>query len=157
MNSNTTLSEYELERQKPMPSINHGAIQANLIFELQSRYRSRYRISSEVSLDLQGFASTPDISIFETMPIDTKKDIIAVTKPPLCAIEIISPTQSLTELIIKAGKYFQHGVKSCWLVLPGLDNIYVFSTVNAYQIFRAEDTLVDTALNISFPLGDVFV
>ena len=26
-----TLSDYEIERNKPMPSLNHGSIQANLI------------------------------------------------------------------------------------------------------------------------------
>ena len=33
------ISDYELERGKPMPSLNHSIIQANAIFELKSHYR----------------------------------------------------------------------------------------------------------------------
>lgn len=34
-----------------------------------------------------------------------------MTEPPLCVIEIISPSQSLNELTAKAREYFKHGVK----------------------------------------------
>ncbi|WP_461134514.1 Uma2 family endonuclease [Spirosoma lituiforme] len=62
------------------------------------------------------------------MAIDVRRDEIRMTVPPLCAIEIISPMQSLQELVDKAKAYFEHGVQSCWLVFPGLRSIYVFSS-----------------------------
>lgn len=34
MVSATVLSDYEIERNKPIPSFNHGAIQANLKYEI---------------------------------------------------------------------------------------------------------------------------
>ncbi|GEM_PF-6170491 len=77
-------------------------------------------------------------------------------KFPLCVIEILSPTQSLNELTTKAKGYFQHGVQSCWIVLPTMSNIYVYSSPSEYDIFRATETLVDSKLNISFPLVEVF-
>jgi Uma2 family endonuclease len=151
-----SLSDYELERHKPMPSINHGSIQANLVIEL-AVFRKQYRITSEVSLDLGSLQAVPDISIFEKMAIDTKNDTISMKTPPLCAIEIISPSQSFTELLTKAYAYFNHGVKSCWLVLPGVDNIYVFSQPDNYQIFKSDNTLHDSILNISIPLAEIFI
>lgn len=81
---------------------------------------------------------------------------VALTDPPLCAIEILSPTQSLQELITKAKKYFGYGVESCWLVIPGLKNVYVFSDAATYQIFRDDQTLMDTALNVQIELSKVF-
>jgi len=30
------ISQYELERNKPMPSLNHSIVQSNLIFELKT-------------------------------------------------------------------------------------------------------------------------
>jgi Uma2 family endonuclease len=155
MNATSIFADYETDRHKAMPSINHGSIQANLLFELAA-YRKKFRICSEVSLDLSDWESVPDICIFPSMPIDTRNDVVTVLTAPLCAVEIISPSQSLNELLTKAGKYFDGGVQSCWLVLPGLDNIYVFSKKNNYQMFRFDQTLRDELLGIEFPLSDVF-
>jgi hypothetical protein len=47
-------------------------------------------------------------------------------------------------------------VKSCWIVLPSLANIYVFSSPDDYNIFRATEILHDDTLDISFPLEEVF-
>lgn len=35
------ISQYELERNKPVPSKNHSIVQGNLIFELKTRYKKR--------------------------------------------------------------------------------------------------------------------
>ena len=146
---------YVLERNKPAPSFNHGVVQANLIAEL-GVFRKKFRIASELSLDLTEWPSVPDISIYPKMDIDLKNDVITMKDPPLCTIEILSPSQSLTDLTSKALGYFEHGVQSCWIVLPSLSNIYVFSSPDEYVIFRATETLNDEKLGISFPLEEVF-
>ncbi|HRI61915.1 MAG TPA: Uma2 family endonuclease [Saprospiraceae bacterium] len=148
--------DYVTERGKPMPSLNHGTVQANLIGELRNRFKTRYRVISELSLDLFDWPSVPDISLYPRMPLDLNNDVVAMTEPPLCTIEIISPTQSLNELTTKARHYFAHGVKSCWLVLLPLGNIYVYSNPDEYQIFRAHETLRDIVLDIEIPLQEVF-
>ncbi len=148
-------SDYEIERGKPMPSLNHSAIQANLIKEFVP-YWSKYRVASELSLDLSEWPSVPDLSILPKQPLDLANDTIAVSEAPLCVIEIISPTQSLHELTAKARSYFAHGVRSCWIVLPPLRNIYVFTSPNEYQMFKANETLHDPVLGVSFPLQEVF-
>jgi Uma2 family endonuclease len=149
-------STYETERNKPMPSWNHSIIQANLISEFNALYRKKYRIASELSLDLKNWPSVPDLSVYPKAPLDLHNDVIAMTEPPLCIVEIISPTQSLNELVQKANQYFSHGVRSCWLVFLPLANIYVFSAPNVYQIYRSNEVLVDTVLNIELPLDEVF-
>lgn len=149
------ISSYELERNKPMPSLNHGSIQFNLAIEL-APYKNKYRFASELSLDLSDWPSVPDISIYPKMELDMKNDVIAMKEPPLGVIEILSPSQSLSELTTKASGYFAHGVQSCWIVLPSLANIYVFSSPDDYAIFRATETLHDEQLDISFPLEEVF-
>ena len=146
---------YTLERNKPMPSLNHGTIQANLIMEL-AKFRKQFRITSETTLELGKWPSVPDISIFPKSEMDLWNDETAVKSAPLCAIEILSPSQSLNELTTKAKGYFEHGVKSCWIVLPSLANIYVYSSPDDYAIFRATETLVDKTLDISFSLEEVF-
>lgn len=157
MTPEVALSEYEIERNKPMPSLNHSIIQSNLNFLLNLHYREQYRIASELSLDLSDWPSVPDLSILPKMDIDLRHDVIALKEAPLVAIEIISPSQSLNELVNKAEKYFEHGVQSCWLVIPSLGNIYVFSTPDVYQIFRKNEILTDPSVDITLPLDQVFV
>lgn len=82
---------YEAERGKPIPSKVHAYVQANLIFELKSRYKDRFTFLSELSLDLNGWRSVPDLAIYPKLSIDVRQDEIRMTEPPLCAIEIISP------------------------------------------------------------------
>ncbi len=105
-------TNYTLERKKPMPSLNHSTIQANLIMELAA-YRNKYRITSETSLSLGDWPSVPDISLLSMSKMDLWNDEISVKTPPLCVIEILSPTQALNELTSKAKDYFEHGVQSC--------------------------------------------
>ncbi len=149
-------SEYEIERNKPMPSFNHAMIQANLITEINVRYRKEYSLASELSLDLSDWFSVPDISLYPKRPLDFNNDRIKVQEVPRCVIEIVSPTQSLNELTEKANAYFAHGVQSCWLVLLPLTTICVFSSPNDYTYFRIHETLQDEVLGISLPLQAVF-
>ena len=149
-------SEYEIERNKPMPSLNHSIVQTALASELRVRFRKQFTVASELTLELSNWESVPDLAVFPKMKFDSQNDIITMTEPPLCAIEIISPSQSLTDLKIKANNYFQHGVKSCWIVVPVLENIYVFSSPSDYEIYRATQTLRDDVLDISMPLTDIF-
>lgn len=150
------ISEYELQRGKPMPSKNHSIIQKRLIVSLSNKYEEVYEIFSEVSIELSDWESTPDLAIFPKMEIDFLEDEIRLTETPLCIIEILSPTQALAELTTKANKYFRNGVKSCWLVLPTLKNIYVFTDITDYKIFNSHDILKDETLNIEIPLSEIF-
>ncbi len=79
-----------------------------------------------------------------------------MTTPPLCAIEITSPSQSVTDMVAKARAYLSHGVSSCWIVMLPLGNVYVFSAPDEYEIYRSNQTLVDAVLDISIPLKEVF-
>ena len=151
-----TATEYETERFKPMPSFNHSIIQLNLGSELRAKYKKKYRIASELSLDLSDWPSVPDICIYPQRPLDLQNDLTEVTEPPLCTVEILSPSQSFTELLNKARNYFKHGVRSCWIVLLPLGNIYVFRSPDDYDIFRPTETLHDRVLDVSLPLPDVF-
>ena len=149
-------TQYELERKKPMPSKLHSIVQSNLIVQITIKYADKYRLFSELSLSLNGWDSVPDIAIFTKSVIDFNHDETQMTESPLCAIEILSPTQNIQDLVYKAEKYFQVGVKSCWLVIPILKTIYVFKDRNDYQIYKSEDNLIDEKLNISLSLEEVF-
>lgn len=152
----TETSRYEIERGKPMPSKIHSFIQNNLIFQLNLNYRDKLQIFSELSLDLMSWESVPDICMYPKMQINTSQDIISMKEAPLGVIEILSPTQIFNDLLIKINRYFDAGVTSCWLVLPGVDNIYVFSTPTDYRIYKSNEILQDEQLQIHLTLKEIF-
>lgn len=151
-----TLSDYEKERNKPMPSLNHGLIQANLIAILWPLFRQQFSVISELSLTLAGWKSVPDICLFPKLVLNPKKDKTTVEESPLCAIEIISPSQSPNELSEKLDEYFAHDVQSCWLVFPRFEYIQVYSSPDSFEIYRKHEILKDSVLAISMPLAEVF-
>ncbi len=147
---------YELERNKPMPSKNHGIIQTRILVSLVNRHGKQLEFISELSLELREWQSTPDIAIYNPEPLDVFNDEIRMKTPPLGIIEILSPTQTLNDLTDKAIQYFDHGVKSCWLVLPTLKTIYVFSGPQQYEAFVQDELVKDHTLGIELPLKEVF-
>ncbi len=151
------LSAYELDRNKPMPSLNHSIVQANTIFELQLNYRNQYRMVSELKLAMpDGPPDTvPDICIFPQIAFDPLGDKVRMKQMPLCAIEILSASQTDEELTEKIDRYFRVGIKSCWLVIPMLKIVSVFSDASTQKTFLNGD-LHDEVLDIRVDLNKVF-
>jgi Uma2 family endonuclease len=149
-------SDYELERQKPMPSKNHGLIQGNIYFELRSKYSNRFKIIPEARINFKGDEKVPDLAIFESLEFTPENDEITINKMPLATIEILSPKQHLSDLIIKAHLYFEAGIQSYWLVLPDLKTIYVYSAIGEYEVFSKQEVLKDLKLDIELSIEAIF-
>lgn len=150
------LSEYELERGKPMPDTIHGSVQINIAAELVIRYRSSYRIMSEVSLATQPDGTTPDVLVYPKFDLDFHNRPAKRTDAPLLTIEIQSPSQSLELMVDKTAIYFHFGVKSCWIVLPSIKAVMVYSSPDHYQFFHDKELVTDTTLGIELPIESIF-
>lgn len=151
------LSDYELERGKPMPTLNHSIIQANLIFALKFTYRQNYSIASELNLTMpERPDAVPDIAIYPKLRIDFLNDVTSMTDMPLTVIEIVSPSQTDAEILAKFRRYFNAGVKSCWLVMPSFQAISVYSEFGKYRFFSEKDTLIDSVTGIELALSEIF-
>ena len=150
------ISDYELERGKPMPSLNHSIVQANTIFELKTRYRDQYRFMSEINIAIAERVMVPDIGIFPQMTVDMANDSVVAPQLPLTTIGILSPSQALSELIGKTNLYFQAGIKSCWIVVPEVSGIFVYASPGEYTFFHKGQTLTDPATGIELPSMTLF-
>ena len=151
------LTEYEIERNKPMPSLNHAVLQSNIVFELRTLLRKQYTILSEISIIMpEKPDAVPDIAIYPKLEIDFLEDKVAMSEFPLTTIEILSPAQTEGELLAKAQRYFAAGVKSCWIVLPLFKAVAVFSSADKSKVFTEEMTLIDQVTDIQLPLSEVF-
>jgi Uma2 family endonuclease len=147
--------EYELDRNKPMPSKNHALVQSNLTFELRLRYNNQYSFPTEISLDIPIKGAVPDVAIYPKMVFDSFNDESKMAQMPICAIEIISASQFESDMIKKAARYFEAGVQSYWLVDPVFKLIHVFSGPVACKTFT-EGTLRDEVADITLELGPIF-
>lgn len=152
----TTFSDYELERGKPMPSLNHSIIQQNIGGELRIRLRHTHTITSELNLELNGKKMVPDLAIFPKLTPDLQHDVLWVQQVPLTTVEILSPKQDLDSLLEKARLFLAAGVKSCWVVLPAVGTLAVFTGPTTYHSFTNGSAVIDEVLGVEIPLADIF-
>jgi len=156
MDAATVQSEYEIERGKPIPSKNHAIVQGNVYFLLRQKYEDQFRVVPEVSVIVNEKERVPDIALFEKLEFSPGNDEVKLSEMPFLIIEILSPKQNLTDLIVKSHIYFEAGVQSYWLILPDLKTVYVFSAPDEYEAYVKTGMLKDTQLDIELDLENVF-
>ncbi|WP_241998200.1 Uma2 family endonuclease [Kribbella sp. VKM Ac-2569] len=65
-------------------------------------------------------------------------------RPPLLAVEVLSPTTRTTDVVLKRALYEQHGVPSYWLLDPTNQELTILElTPTGYQcqaVVQAEET-----------------
>ena len=133
-------------------SIFHGSLQVNLAYEL--RKATDHRIISELSILIEDKEYKPDICVYPYQELDWEHDTVKTTEIPLLAIEVLSPTQGIQELIEKKDTYLKAGIQSCWIVVPFPQSVTVFSK-GSRQTFTKGD-LVDPLFKITIPLKNLF-
>ena len=151
----TNISQYEIERNKPMPNRIHGVIQLDLGFLLKLNYQKKYQISSEVSLETTPSA-TPDLCIFPKKKLSLKTVKAKEEEAPITTIEIQSPSQSIEELQHKAWDlYFPMGVKSAWIIIPSLKAVKILLADDT-ELFFNSGKLKDPVTNIEIEVKAIF-
>jgi Uma2 family endonuclease len=53
---------------------------------------------------------------------------------PDLAVEVVSPTNTVNEVTNKVRDYFAAGVRLVWVVLPELEQVYVYSSLTAIEV-----------------------
>lgn len=150
-----SLSEYELERGKPMPSRNHGRIELKLGALLYNRYDAQFTIVTEATLALPERDVTPDIAIYPKRPDDWQHDEVKITEMPLLAVEIVSPSQRLSDVEDKVRQYHRAGIKSVWVVFPSLRAIALYEAGQLPKVI-ASGKVQDATTGIAIAVEELF-
>lgn len=136
-------------------SLNHARLTTRLTALLFSEYESRFNILTELEFELGTGRYKPDIAILPQLTYNWERDIIRYPEPPITAIEIISPTQSIDGLIEKIRDgYFANGVQSAWLVLPAIRSITLYLPGQPGQL--ATSLLRDPVTGIELEVDRLF-
>lgn len=150
------LSLDEVQEDQPRPSRNHARIAQNLGALLHG-FRSRYETYQQLSLDLDGWPTIPDLCAYPTgtLPNDWANDEDVCRVPPALVVEILSPKQNLQPLLDKVRQYLAHGVKSCWVIVPGTGTVSLFPAAGGSRSV-VEGDIVDPVLDLRVPVAGVF-
>lgn len=77
-----------------------------------------------------------------------------VTRPPLIAIEILSPEDRLTAMEGKAAEYRRFGVENIWVIDPGARIAYRYTGAGLEKVHTGELIVPDTPIRVA--LSEVF-
>lgn len=129
--------ESEEQVEEEMPSLNHSIICADIAEQLYEN--KKVKALPELTLDI-GKGITPDLCIYERDKIkaDFWKDITRYTEMPVLAIEVISSSQNIQDLLEKAEMLVSNGVKSVWTVEPYSRSVFVING-KTKQIFQNQE------------------
>ena len=137
-------------------SLNHARLTTRITSLLFAAYESQFDILTELEFELSTGRYKPDVAILPQLTYDWEQDIIRYPEPPITAIEIISPTQSLDGLIEKIRKgYLASGVQSAWLVLPAGRSISLYLPNQPAKLISS-GTLHDSASGVELELATIF-
>ncbi|MEZ4526489.1 MAG: Uma2 family endonuclease [Desulfobacterales bacterium] len=129
-----------------MPSLNHSYICVQILRQLLQN--ESVQPLAELTLDI-GKGLTPDICVYQKEKIKPNffRDIHRFPEMPLLAIEILSATQNIQDVLEKAVMLVNAGVEAVWTVEPYSRSVFVTTkegeTVHHGQTLEYQGIVVD--------------
>ena len=136
-----------------MGSVNHSLTQARLTRLLGNL--DKYEVFTELSIEIDKVEYKPDVCLYPKLKINYLKDNVKMLEMPLLAIEVISPSQYIQDLVNKVEVYFNAGIKSCWIATPIYKSITVFSNFENFEVF-SKGNVIDNILGIELSINEIF-
>src|SRR5262245_40601830 len=101
-------------RQKPMPDLDHGSIQAGVTVLVMQRF-PEFRAATEVHVRI-----TPTEFLVPDVVILRKEQARESypSRPVHVCVEILSPNQTFGDTVVRCHEYHRWGVPMCWMVDP---------------------------------------
>lgn len=136
----------QTEEEQETPSLNHSIICADIAEQIYEN--KKVKALPELTLDI-GKGITPDLCIYERDKIkaDFWKDITRYSQMPVLAIEVISSSQNIQDLLEKAELLVKNGVKAVWTVEPYTRSVFVIDKdskqILQNQVVESEGIKVD--------------
>jgi Uma2 family endonuclease len=103
-------------KQKPVVTLAHGEVQAFLsvwFYEHRKEWVIRFAVETRTQVDPEHVRLPDFVVVFAG-----NREKGALTRPPLIAIEVLSPTDSYKDLKRSAADLETMGVRNIWLIDP---------------------------------------
>ena len=120
--------------EREMPSFNHSYICNRILRQLFEN--DAIDALPELTLDIEK-GVTPDICVYpaQTIKPNFLRDYVRFPEMPILAIEVISASQNIQDLIEKARMLVSFGIKAVWTIEPFTNSIFV-TTASGEKLFH---------------------
>ena len=131
------------------PSLNHSYLCKKLILEIEKT--AQWEAWPALTLNIET-GLIPDVAVYPrgSLKPDFMEDRMKCDLLPTLVIEVASPSQSIHELMVKAGKFLNAGIGAVWTIEPYGQIIYVSTQtgrkVKLVGIVENEGIAVDFSL-----------
>jgi len=142
------MSGVEYDKQdEDMPSLNHSYICLQILRQLIQN--EKFAPLPELTLDI-GNGLTPDISVFpkEKIRPNFLRDVIKFREMPILAVEVLSASQTVQELLNKASVLVSSGIKAVWTVEPYGQTIFI--TTGEGEKFQHDPNVESEGIRVNF-------
>ena len=103
------------EVEKPLPKKLHAFIQEYLCFYFRVNLPAFLRAAPELNVLCAEDRLVPDVTVMMRSARYLDGDL---AEPPVLAVEILSPGQTVGDLFGKADRLLKAGTATCWIIWP---------------------------------------
>ncbi len=154
---------YELIQGEAIPKMSpkyfHSRTTGKIFAILDNWSQGRGRVGIEWAFDIDDETTpVPDLLYvsYDRLPSTWNENAACPVAPEL-AIEIISPGQSLGQLVVKAESYLKAGVQQVWILDPKFQSLTVLSITRALQSFISNMVFTDELFpDLEFTIDRLF-
>ena len=126
------------------PTVEHGLISANIVIRLGNYVRQHQLgrvVTAETTFQVGQSGRKPDVAYLskERIPEDARQ---ASPVPPDLAVEVVSPTDALYDVLEKVAEYLDAGTKMVWVIEPVLKTVTIYRSPTNIKVLTRDDTLM---------------
>jgi Uma2 family endonuclease len=141
----TELSRGLLVRE-PQPGAIHGEVTGRIYFALDSFVRERGlgRVTNQTGFLLATLPRTvrgPDVAFVRRDRVPTEPPKSFWPFAPDLAIEVASPSNSLSDLQEKVIEYFEAGTEQVWIIEPRTRTVTIYRSLSDITLLRETETI----------------
>ncbi|MCS6920054.1 MAG: Uma2 family endonuclease [Fimbriimonadales bacterium] len=107
----------------------------------------------------QGNIRSPDLSVMDASRLpEGEPPVDFADGAPDLAVEIVSPSENLKDLMQKVFEYFESGAREVWLLFPERKQVHRYTAPLELEVLNENDTLTGGAILPQFEarVGELF-
>jgi Uma2 family endonuclease len=115
----------EDEEDDEIPNFAHGRLQTELLWILRTCLKPHVAAYSPITFRGKIRRYTPDVVVYPKRTVPLAEEAILELTPPMLAVEIISPGQTMAEMVKKCREMITSGVEECWIIEPANESVTI--------------------------------
>jgi Uma2 family endonuclease len=148
----------------PPPSERHGVICsliAHLLWTFVIRRGKGYVCSNDTGLIVKTNPDTvrgPDLMLFEESRSLAELSLKFAKGIPTLVVEVLSPTDQISKVLLRISQYLQRGVPLIWLVDPEVQTVTIYQAGKEHRVLDETDELTGNSVlpDFQYRVSDLF-